>query len=430
MTTLSGDHGPENNLKYRLGFFTSAVFLVFAIARSPSLFRKPRMWAEEATWFYNQFQFMDFEHSITLIYRENYQFLTNLIVYVSTLFRAVWAAHVTTYVSLAVSTFVAYCLGLLVASRKAPWLFIVPLAAIWAFLPPGYEIFYTVTNLQWVCSISMLVLLTLPLERVGRGHRLVFWAWSIVCGLTGVPSCIVAPAFLFRGIAERRKDHLIIGLLLSACAVFQLAIILTHPALDVRLFPHNAKGLLLPALLQTCLSPILGNDIVELIAIQIRSDAMHSGMLVFVAALSAAMVLAFCTMLAWSEVSNRCLVVALVGLWIGASIINTFGSLGEPSKLIAGSYNNRYFALGDMCLILLLFLSTRSPNLVAKRISLSLIVYLTILFVGQALWSPSAWIIRNAGPRWKSQIEACGDRRPCTVTVWPTPEWNFPLHRL
>jgi hypothetical protein len=122
---------------------------------------------------------------------------------------------------------------------------------------PRYEIFANATNVQWVCAITVLLLCILPNESFGeRGWR-VAMVWAAVCGASGIPSCIFAPALLTMAWSTRSKNHLAIGLILGCCALGQIGVILISP-------PLSGRGLASPQIIlltifhETILAPFLG----------------------------------------------------------------------------------------------------------------------------------------------------------------------------
>jgi hypothetical protein len=169
--------------------------------------------------YFGAVQSLELVDALTLVVHANLQFLTNAIVYLAAQAPLAWAAHVTTYLSFAIAVFTAFLIVLFCASYGIRRLDCVAAVTIWALLPPTYEVFATATNLQWVCSISILLICALPPHVLKTRYEPALYLWAAVCGLTGVPSCITAPGYLLRGRVERSRPHLVIGAVLGACAV-------------------------------------------------------------------------------------------------------------------------------------------------------------------------------------------------------------------
>ena len=401
--------------------------LVLMVLRAPDLVLHPRMWFEEITWFYPLLAGKGLRHAITLIYRDNYQLLTNAVVYVATLVPVEHAAYVTAAAALCVQTVAAFYLGLIVEGYGLRRWLILPLACIWAFLPQGYEVFATTTNIQWVCSISMLFVFTAPLSRLGRFGRASLYLWALMCGLTGVPSCMLFWAFLARAwwTGDRRSPHLIVGCLLFACTLLQGFIILTHPTPDARHFGFHPGTLLLPGLLQTALSPLLGIDLTEAVAVRIKIDPVQKPAMIFEVLLVAATAFFLAARLAWDGVAGRATCVTICLIWIALTLLNTFGSIGEPYLLISGLHNGRYYLAGVMCFVLLVVLATGSPNRTARQLATYLVCFFAILCTGEVILSPWNWLLFKFGPSWQSLVQSCHDVRPCTLSVFG--DWKVTL---
>ncbi len=392
------------------------------------IFLSPRLWAEEGTSYLNRMQTLDAIDSLLLVVNANYQFLLNLIVFIASRLPIVWAAHITTYSSFLVAGFVAYLL--LVAARQfaLPWFVGLLLVLIWALLPPTYEVFATATNVQWVCSVSMLLICTLDLSAISKSARRSAYGWAIVCGLTGVPSCILAPGFLLRAALDRSRPHLVIGFILVVCVVVELGIILSHDIGGGRIFTLDPQVLVLPTLMQTILVPLLGAAIVEYFGSHIQADLPRLGFWAAGSGLIAFAIVAIVSVTAWSgERRRHVTIITLLWLWAGTSVINTFGSLGNPVGLIGPLNGGRYYLLGAVAFSLLLALCTNVPNRIAATMAICtlglIVVVSSAVSVGHRHWRS---VFTSGGPSWRHEVERCGTERPCRVTIWPA-NWTFNL---
>ena len=225
--------------------------------RSPDLLLTPRFWAEEATHYYAPLQSANVETAFTLIINGNYQLLTNLIAYVATLFPAEYAAHVSSYASFAIALGMAVLLGWIAIQRNWPTAIACIAVVALALLPQGYEVYLSLTNAQWVCSVCMLFVLVLNLDSFSRpGYRVILMV-SVLLGLTGVTSAMLAPAFLARRWFSPSPRHVVIGLILAGCAALQLAIILQadHP---LRSFVFDGSVITRALVSQTIIAPLFG----------------------------------------------------------------------------------------------------------------------------------------------------------------------------
>ncbi len=405
-----------------------AVFLIVSWLKAPALYMAPRMWSEEGNLYYGAIQSLGLVDSLALVVRANIQFLTNAIVYLAAQAPLAWAAHVTTYLSLAIAAFTAHLIVLFCASYGIRRSVCFAAVIIWALLPPTYEVFATATNAQWVCSLSILLICALPPHVLQTRFKPALYVWVIACGLTGVPSCIAAPGFLLRGIAERSRTHLVIGVILGLCAFIQLALIVTHP-IEGRSFAFAPLILVLPGLLQTVLAPILSADIAELIGAKIRSRDAGADIVMAATFLVSLSLVYLAAALAWSQ-RQKGLIAVLLFLWTLESVLNTFGAFGGyPEGLISGWGGARYYLFGCVCFLLLLVLGTGADDHLARRISVGLICLMAGVSIAQMIKSP--WIrALTEGPSWAEEVERCIPARPCMVTVWPGgAEWTFEIRQ-
>lgn len=403
------------------------LFILVAIAKSPWIFLSPRLWAEEAILYLNAMQTLDGVDSLLFVANANYQFLANLIVLIASRLPIVWAAHVTTYMSFAVAGFVAYLLIIAARQFALSWFVGLLLVLIWALLPQTYEVFATATNVQWVCSISILLICALDLTAVPKSARWLAYVWAIGCGLTGVPSCIAVPGFFLRATLSRSRPHLIIGLILAGCAFVQMWVILRYNMAAGRTFTLNPQFLVLPTLLHTVLMPLFGVAEVEYIGSHIRASLPALGLWATGSALIALAIVAFVSVTAWSgERRRHVVIVTLLCLWAGTSVINTFGAIGDPVALIGALGGGRYYLFGATAFALLLSLCTNVPNQVTATVAictLCVIVVVSTIADFQGSWTSS---MTTGGPSWRQEVERCGTVRPCRVTVWPS-GWTFDL---
>lgn len=398
--------------------------LAFMFLRAPKLIISPRMWFEEVSWFYPELVGQGLTHAVLLIYRENYQILTNVIVYAATLLPIEYAAYVTAYAAVLVQMIAACLLGFVMEGYGIRNWLALPLACVWACLPEGYEVFATATNIQWVCSISMLFILVAPFRSMSRGGRAALYIWCLACGLTGLPSAMLCWAFLLRAwwVRNAGTPHLAVGLILTACIVLQTAVLFTHHPPEARHFTLNPGLLVVPGFLQTGLTPLLGADIVEAAAVRINTDPAQKSAILFAVCLIASSVFIMAGRLAWNSAASRATILLLCAIWIGVTLINTFGAIGNPVSLVSALHNGRYFLMGIMCFVLLLTLATTSSDTLARQISVYLICFLAVMSAGEVALTPWNWLLFRFGPSWQELVDSCHGTRPCTVSIfkdWP-----------
>lgn len=408
--------------------FLALLFIAILLARSPALFIGPRFWAEEGTFYYSRLQDEGFLSIFTVVVRGNYQFLTNLFVYLSTLVPAKWAAHVTTYLSLLIPGAAVVIFGALARQIKWPFILSILGVAIFALLPHGYEIYLSATNVQWICSVCVLLISVLELERVRRIRKAIIYTIVVFCGLTGVPSVMLAPIFLVRRFVDHSETHFRIGLILCLCALGQVAVLASHAHSD-RMLPIDFYTILAPTILQTIMSPLIGAEYVDKIIMPLKhGEGAISAHFAIVAILLAAGFVSVFSFFAFKAAENKLVPVALIFSWIWISTLNVVGSIGDPKQLISGWGGGRYFFLGAVCMILLAVLATKSDN---RFIGRAAVVFLLAMLISGAVQSLNGdwknWMI--TGNSWKSQVERCGPVRPCAVEAWPGgKDWEFKLN--
>jgi hypothetical protein len=331
----------------------------------------------------------------------------------------------------AVTTYTAYAIQLLVVALI--YAFIVEacinrfagllLVAAWGLLVPTYETWASVTNSQWTCSVSLLLILVLPEDAI-RAHRIKTAVWTLLCGLNGVPSCMLAPGFLARAYVDRSRPFAILGAILAACSILQFAILMSS-AVSGRAFALDLLPLTLPTLVQTILVPLFGVIAVERLIAPIR-DGASSAMLV-AAVYAAAIALAALAVAMAARASRGVLAALVAGQWLLVSLLNTFGATGSTRHLISGLGGARYYLFGAMCFCLLLAIGTGAPQRIMRWSAAAMLM----LIVGASVTERvrSAWVVTFiTGPSWRNEVAKCPAQANCVLEIWPgRPLWIVTL---
>ena len=399
------------------------IFLLVIIWRSPQLLIQPRFWAEEGRYYYSSLQGGSFVNTFTLIVRGNFQLLTNWILYFATLVPAKYAAYVSTYLSLLVLGLFISLVGLLTVQRKWPPLLSGVVIIIFALLPQGYEIYLCATNVQWLLSVCVVVILILDPKGWSDINKAAAYILVAISGLTGVCSVMLAPIFFLRGLILSSQFYYRSGLILVLCALFHIVIILQNSH-EGRSFPTDIYTLTFPVLLQSIWAPLIG--------VQGVNDALGYfnstnprwiwNLLVY---LISALVTILTVLTASRAMQDQHLVLVIFIVWVYISVLNIFGSIGDPSSLISGSGGGRYFFLGSVCFVILLAFSASNLNFFSSKVAY--VILCTILFfsIDQVVngdWKN--WLI--SGRPWQETVIRCGGVRPCEVEVWPGgADWTF-----
>jgi hypothetical protein len=288
------------------------------------------------------------------------------------------------------------------------------LVAAWALLPATYETWASATNLQWVCSVSMLMVLALPTGDIER-NPMKAALWTVLCGLTGVTSAMLGPAFLLRGWLDRSRAYFTLGILLCACALLQLFIVKTL-GVTQREFTLGLRLSTLPSVLQTVFSPLIGVTLVEQLARPMRNGGVS--LIYFLAVYVAAFALIGFSLIAAYKARGAHLVLTIASTWLLVTFLNTFGALGPALSYVSASYGARYFLFGSMCFCLLLSFGTTARNPMIRYGSVTLLAMICITAVIDR--ARGDWFLPFVtGPSWRNEIKTCRPDKACTVNIWP-----------
>jgi hypothetical protein len=407
-------------------------FVLVMLVKTPHIFLTPRLWAEEGTRYLNSFQTLGATDSMLLVVNANYQFLLNLIVLIASRLPMAWAAHVTTYVSFAVAILVAYQLQVFAREFALQRYVALLLVLMWALLAHTYEVFATATNLQWVCSISVLLLCTSSLSSRSKGSRYFVYGWVVACGLTGVASCVLALGFFLRTLLDKSRPHLVIGILLTVCSVLQLWIIATHETIVPRSFTRDIELLVLPTLLNTIAEPLIGARQEEQLVNAIQPGVEGAGAVKIVLETATTSVIVFLTLALRNCARNRRVAfLVVVVLWAFASVIYTFGAIGDPRTLLLLWSGARYYLLGAVAFGLMLALATGASNGYARTAAIWMLSFLVVISAVDIIMPSSLrYLYSHGGPSWSAELARCGAQRPCRVKIWPHSDiWTVDLLR-
>lgn len=415
--------GPSGLKQVHRALALTALFVGLMLWRSPDLLIHPRLWAEEGRFYYNALQ--NGASPFTLIIRGNYQLITNLIGYLATLVPAEWAAHVTTYCSLLVALWCIILFSRFSVESGWPLTRSATIVAILALLAPGYEIYLSGTNSQWLCALSLLFICIGQWDTLRGPRRTLLYAWVAVCALSGVPSSIMTPVFLVRGTIFRSTAHLRFGLVLAAGTAIQAIIIALHPHTD-RLFSPTMLLMTAPWLLQTVASPLFTAEGTEYLLAFLKG--LKNPYAVALAYIVLSSIAVFTLATSYRRAKEKAVAVVLAVVWIFVPSIQIFGVLGNSDELVSGWKNGRYFFIGAVCFIMLLGITAEKAPSIARRTASALLVMM--LCAGIYQMDHGGWKATMLyGPSWSSEVAACKGRRPCVVQPWPiSSEWTFILH--
>lgn len=387
----------------------AGITLAGSFVKMPQVLLQGRFWAEEGQVFFADLQGRGFAEALGYEYKGTIQLLTTVAVWLATRAPLELAPYATTYASLLVQAFVAVQFAGWARRLGLKPLVTICLILLWTFLPITYEIWANATNLQTTCAVSTLLVLLMPARDLER--RLPAWAlWVALCGLTGVPSCMLIPGFALRATAERSRPHLWLGALLVACAGVQLSLIL-RADLAERAMAFDAGSMGLAASIQTIVLPLAGVDAAGWIVAHVRPA--------LVIGCCAALVIGLAGPL-WRSPPLRLPVSIIGGSWLVVTGVSLFGALGQPGLYVAPLAGARYFVVGSMSFCLLLAAATASGRqrvAVPAGIALGWMALLAVLQPLGASWTYGL----IGGPAWSDEVALCRHAadRSCAPRIWP-----------
>jgi hypothetical protein len=397
------------------------LFLIVAYFKGPVLFKDPRFWAEEGTFYYANCLGHTFSDCLGIVQLGSYQLLENLMVYVAARAPILRAPAATTFLSLVVQLGVVGQIVQFSQAYRLPTMVTALLVLAWALLPATYEVGLSATNVQWVAGVSVLWVLVMPTEWLVR-HRKGVIVWCAICGLSGVPGVLLAPIFFLRALFDRSRTMLAIALVLGACAIFQLVILARFGTSAERsLLSHDAITLVTPFFLQTVWSPILSVDVASALGQALIAQRTGSGTIPLGIILAGLGVVTVVVAAAWSYLRSPLVPLTVVG-WALVTLVQSFGGLGPPEMFLSGWLGGRYFLFGSVCLCILLAWGTRARVGALRMLASGLLA--CVVLSGAAQAKLSVWQTGMlSGPSWRQQVRACPVGIPCRVAVWGGPAW-------
>ncbi len=408
-------------------FAMAVLFALLAVIKMPIVTLHGRLWAEEGKVFLADMFNRGLPGALTYKYLGTIQIPTALTMWVTAHLPRLYMPLLPTYVAVAAALFVFLQMLDWAERHHVPPVATLALLVAWFFLPESFEIWATATNLQWINSVSMLFVLLIERERLAR--RLPAWsAWALLCGLDGVPSCMLTPMFLYRGYAERSRPHAIVGIILGVCACLQLVLI-AQGGTGERHFSVNLLDILPAVAVQTVIVPIFGTGLMDHLLDYIASldwpwvITFRIGL----CALAVGIVAAVLRLTANNRVHYR-EAWLIVAAWLLVSMLNASSSLDGANRLIAPTNGARYFFFGATALCLLVALACANARTARGRtLCLGILVVIAAFGIGARFFQgwPEYFL---TGPDWQSQVASCPANGPCDIQIWPgDPQWKLTL---
>jgi hypothetical protein len=409
-------------------FLFFAVFVLFSILKMPVAMIDGRVWAEEGTVFFKDLFTRSIIGAIVYEYKGTVQVLTAMPVWIATRAPLSTVPYILTYFGFSVLCIVFFQLYAWARSIRLASINFLVLLVAWMFIPETYEVWASTVNVQWICSLS--ILLILLTDRESLSSNILMWSfWVLLCGLTGVPSCMLAPIFIVRAILDRSKPHAFLGLILSLCSIVQLIFIL-RSGLPERHFSFSLVDILVAPFLQTILVPSFGAKSVFLVMTSIfdvREDYAGWRSISFTFLLFIFFLYLFVRSKKYLSDKAIAATAYVVSSWLLVSFLNVVGSLGGNLLLPYGS--GRYFFFGASCFCLLLGLALAAKSKIVRTVAMIWLTLVAMVGVSQRFFA--TWpAVYMSGPSWQNQIQSCPPNQPCLIKVWPGGpgvSWQFVL---
>ncbi|MCI0706242.1 MAG: hypothetical protein L0Y80_01985 [Ignavibacteriae bacterium] len=369
-----------------------------------------RFWAEEGKVFYADLVNMLWYQSIGYLYNGHIELITNLIVYLSTLVSFENAPLITTYGSFFVQSIPVLFVIIQRKHFAHHWLGIIVFLFVILGLRQSAEVWANSVNLHFHFALLAALVLGKPLvEETPDWTSRILLALS---GLSGVPANFLTPLFYVAAYRERNRERTIQAFILSATAILQIALILTHQsAIESRFLSFNILTFCSGLLSQQMISPFFPANAAKYL-INALKDLPGSG---FEGWLTFSVFLALYGWLLSYLYRSRSVVAKYLGA--GAllmAIASVLTSLGDKSLMLSLDASGRYFFVPN-CLLFLAWIATlqhyRKP---ALRIVMFIIV---LIFADRA----NAYI---HGKPWKTALQESVEQNKESVEIWPT-EWTM-----
>ncbi len=401
------------------------LFFVLAAFKMPAVMAHGRMWAEDGSYFLAAMFERSFWGALTLTFSGTLQLSASLITWVAAQAPRGLMPYITTYGALGVALLVFLQMAGWAQRRNVPPGMFLLLAVAWFFTADSYEQWANPCTVQFVCSVSVLFVLLLD-EAALRRHMGPWLAWSVVCGLTGPQSCMLAPFFLYRAYTLRSRPHGIVGAALGVCSLVQLILLARLGTEAVRPFTDNPLEIANAIMIHTVYAPLEGYSLFTLIHDFLNPVPGWLERVVYLV-LTAFIYGALLRLLKHDRERYSETLLILAVTWI-VSAISAIGSKDGASHLMIVTVGGRYFLLGMTCLSLMLAnVACGAMTARGRALGVVLIALMAAVSVsGRAFDAPLARYLE--GPSWQEQITACHSAAPCNVRIWPKDsEWYVTL---
>ena len=388
-------------------------YLVLSLIKISAFADVGRFWAEEGAVFYPSISSSKILGGLFFIFNGHIEFVTNLLVLISTIFELKNAPLVTTYLSFLVQTLPVIVLLKYRDQFGLNNVRIYFVLLVMVGLPQSAEVFANTINLHFHFSILAALILAITVQEVGA--KLIMRLMLFLSGISGVPANFLLPLFAFEAFRTREKERVIQFVIILSTTIIQLAL-LVHNGVggSDRNFFSDFSVILLAPLAQTLISPFLGFRTGDQLSVVINGARLFELGSVFFVSLCVIPVVWFAIKI-FEKKSRQINVISISAMLL--VIMNIFASLGDKISLISAAAGGRYFYATNVLLIIC-FCSLFNLNKILTKLLILMILATSLVNVRHNF----------TGPYWASALSEWNNDSEAGLKIWPA-GWKMNLDR-
>src|ERR1039457_248890 len=409
--------------------------------RCPDLLHSPRFWAEEGTVYFSYAYSHSWIDNLITPHFGYYTLYNSLVTSFAATFPLDIAPLVTTYLAFAIQVLASF----LVIWGEMPILDS-PLkkftVAISIPLLSFERIWLTTIGVQyWFCIITFFILLgdASPRKRIADYLK---GAMLVMTGLTGVLSCFMTPAYLYRYVKSRSKKYAIYSAILGACSIIQIAVfvhayIKHDPEIAHRLVHNNPIHLINKTIMFQFAVPFFGvlvfqsptvlsiSNKIDVIIIRLFGSSIFDSEMELLGVLAGIYVLIYLIRISIKKLNDinwQLIVLSFILVFILSTLLSLNMS-GGPRYTFAPSI-----------MILVYLISSWDNNCFDRFFKLSTKMMVILSLATHGLQYPvtmnleGATAYSKAWPSWKDELFVWNKDNNYHLKIWPQP-WEMTLQK-
>jgi hypothetical protein len=252
----------------------------------------------------------------------------------------------------------------------------------------------------------------------------------ILCGLTGIVSCLLSPLYIFRAYVTERREAFIQGSLIFSCAILQIAIALFVPSDTVTAGRFSLpKSALLGFILlnKNVILPIFGYKAAKVFP-SLFTFGPDRGLIWlltsgYICLVIYALFLAF--LFSRPDKDRR---IFIMGSHLILTLLVTYLASGNKIKYVLPHHSQRYFYVPNVLLMMMIFLSIKWNS--KSKFSIIISLFLTGLLIagilnGIAVY-PTTTESGEHWPSWQEEVALWRKDHSYPIKIWP-PGWHMEL---